>query len=42
MIDQKLSEEIPLVKVNATINDPVFADTAVDFLLRLMEEDKDE
>lgn len=42
MIDQKLSEEIPLVKVNANINDPVFADTAVDFLLRLMEEDKDE
>ena len=42
VIDQKLSEEIPLVKVNANINDPVFADTAVDFLLRLMEEDKDE
>ena len=42
VMDQKLSDEIPLVKVNANINDPVFADTAVDFLLRLMEEDKDE
>lgn len=40
VLDEKLSDEIPLVKVNANINDAVFADIAVEFLMKYMEEEK--
>ncbi|MEY8339139.1 Tm-1-like ATP-binding domain-containing protein [Lachnospiraceae bacterium 62-35] len=41
ILEEKLEEKIPLVKVRANINDPVFAETAVDFLIKYMEEEKE-